>query len=115
MKKILILLFIPASLFAQVSTPKCTSVSVSSYSEFSSGDIAYLNNEAETNYPYATRMGNASSTYNCHDYAWNKSDGGGAYWMNTPGDDSYWTDGSYIEVPEKQAPYATKVSYASDD
>lgn len=45
-------------------------------------------------YPNATEQGTATttSTYNCHSYAWNMSEGGPTCWINTPGDDTYWTD-----------------------
>ncbi|MBO9561697.1 MAG: T9SS type A sorting domain-containing protein [Niastella sp.] len=112
---ILCLLTIPALTFAQAYTPKCSYVSVFTQTEFTPSEIAYYNSAYTSAYPSATLIGNASTTYNCHNYAWNKSDGGGTYWMNTPGDDTYWTDGSYVEVSQHATPYATKVSYASDD
>lgn len=34
--------------------------------------------------------------------------------MNSPNDDKYWTDGSYVQTNQSD-PKATKVSYASDD
>lgn len=67
-----------------------------------------------TAYPRAIYRGEATTTYNCHAYAWSVSGGGEKYWMNSPNDDKYWTDGSYIQTNEAD-PKATKVSYASDD
>jgi hypothetical protein len=71
---------------------------------------------AQSQYPNATIVDNASSTYNCHGYAWHSSNGGTRYWINTPGDDTYWNDGSYVQLSSPApAPLATKVSYSSDD
>lgn len=107
--------FIPCAIYAQVYTPKCTYITAYSISEFTPSEIAYLNNQATSSYPNATFLANASATYNCHNYAWNKSDGGSTYWIDSPGDDTYWTDGSYVEVSDKALPYATKVSYPNGD
>lgn len=116
MNKIFILcLLLPAFSYTQVATPKCTSVSVFTPAALTPSDVAYYSSYVASTYPSATKLADATSSYNCHNYAWNQSDGGPAYWMNTPGDDSYWTDGSYVEVTDHAAPYATKVSYASDD
>lgn len=38
--------------------------------ELSSSQIVAANNYVATNYPNATRLTDASSTYNCHGYAW---------------------------------------------
>lgn len=43
----------------------------------------------------ATRVGDASRTYNCHAYAWRVSEGGSKVWINSPGDDYYWSDENY--------------------
>lgn len=68
-------------------------------------------------YPAATEQGTATttSTYNCHSYAWNKSEGGPTCWIgyySSSEEDVYWTDQSYIETTEQ---YASKISYYMDD
>jgi hypothetical protein len=73
-------------------------------------------------YPYATEQGTATttSTYNCHSYAWNLSEGGPQAWIGLAGydpdpnvvEDVYWTDYSYIETTEA---YASKISYYADN
>jgi len=68
-------------------------------------------------YPNATEQGTATttSTYNCHSYAWNMSEGGPTCWIGyyyTSDEDIYWTDYSYIETTE---PNASKISYYADD
>lgn len=65
-------------------------------------------------YPRAIYLGEATTTYNCHAYAWSVSEGGEKCWMNTPNDDIYMTDGSYIQT-NRYDPKATKVSYGDDD
>ncbi|MFT3825761.1 MAG: hypothetical protein QM731_17710 [Chitinophagaceae bacterium] len=116
MKQLLLFFFfIPCIVDAQVYTPKCSYVTGYTISEFTPSEIAYVNYVATSNYPNATMLANASATYNCHNYAWNQSDGGSTYWIDSPGDDTYWTDGSYVEVTDNALPYATKVSYPSGD
>jgi hypothetical protein len=69
-------------------------------------------------YPQATEINapSATTTYNCHSYAWNKSEGGPtcavAYYADATNESIYWTDYSYIETTE---PYTSKISYTSDD
>ncbi|NJO00387.1 MAG: T9SS type A sorting domain-containing protein [Bacteroidia bacterium] len=100
---------------ATVYTPKGTAVPALRFSEFNSVQIANVNSAAAAQFPNAQRIANASATYNCHGYAWYLSESpiSPRYWINTPGDDTYWNDGSYIRVCN--ASEGTKISYASDD
>jgi hypothetical protein len=101
---------------AQPKTPKCTSIlNYYTIAEQSPAWIAATNASVQSQYPNATLIGNSSTTYNCHAYAWHMSNGGSTYWIDTPSDNTYWDDGSYVEVSAAAAPIATKVSYASDD
>ena len=64
-------------------------------------------------YDGATLLGTPDYRYNCHAYAWHMEDHPNAApvwmgWQTTTAEDIYWTDGSYVEVPEA---IATKVSY----
>ena len=124
-----------ATTFAQVKTPNGTSVD---YKIFTAGNIALLESQA-ANWLSArgwtdsvTRIVPATGEYNCHSYAWYKSEGGsGNYWVNaflnsdidkfnpyyyysqcpTPKNiTKYWDDDSYIKVSEN---VATKVWYGS--
>lgn len=73
--------------------------------------MEYLTELLRTNYNGAILVGSPSYQYNCHAYAWHVSEGGEKVWIGFDGskaEDIYWTDGSYIEVPESKA---TKVSY----
>ena len=57
--------------------------------------------------------GEATNQYNCHAYAWYCSEGYSYVWINTPGDDAFWNDGSFVltTTPDENS----KVSFASDD
>lgn len=97
-----------------IQTPKGTNVYV--FYSGPDGDQEWKNEAADwvhQHYPQAIVLADASMLYNCHSYAWNISEGGPVYWMNTPEDDKYWNDGSYIEVPD--AAKGEKVSYPYDD
>ncbi len=99
---------------ATIYTPNNTPVTVLILNEMTATQIANTNATAVSYYPYATIISDASAKYNCHAYAWYLTECSGCikYWMNTPNDDKYWQDSSYIEVPESQA---QKISYADDD
>lgn len=80
-----------------VTTPKGSAVPVivTTY-ELSSAKITEYNRYVATRYPRAVRETNASRRYNCHSYAWYSQSTSNTRWMNSPGDDRYWTDGSYL-------------------
>lgn len=83
-----------------VYTPKGSAVPVTVMTwEFSGSTIAAGNAEIEAAYPNAVRETNTSRRYNCHSYAWYSLSTSNDKWMNTPGDDKYWQDGSYIPAP----------------
>jgi len=118
MKRILLflLLTLQVTVLLAQTTPNCTSVApyALTRTELTPAQITQLNNDAAAQYPNATRLANASATYNCHFYAWNMTQGGPTVWINTPGDDQYWLDGSYVQTTNTAA-FPAKVSYASDD
>ncbi|MFM7429635.1 MAG: hypothetical protein ACKO1F_07015, partial [Flammeovirgaceae bacterium] len=119
--KIFFLVVFPLLGFAQtqttVFTPKGSAVpDTYIIPEFSSSQITAGNNYVATNYPNATRLTDASATYNCHGYAWHISEGGNNVWIGyytVTAEDIYWNDGSYVEVCSQTFP--AKVSYASDN
>ncbi|WP_326550521.1 hypothetical protein [Micromonospora sp. NBC_01813] len=103
--------------YSTVYTPNGSAVTVITMtSELTSAQIASYNSYVATNYPSASRERNASRKYNCHSYAWYSTSTANDRWMNSPGDDQYWLDGSYTRW---QIPYIwfsnMKLSYASDD
>ena len=128
MKKNIILFVMPlvfgyesfAQTYSPVNTPKCSTADAYIRSELSPALIASFNADAAAQFPNATILDNSSTTYNCHGYAWHKSDGGSTRWIgyySSSEEDIYWGDGSYVQVGVYNipAPIATKVSYASDD
>ncbi|MCQ2238032.1 MAG: hypothetical protein MJZ73_02210 [Bacteroidaceae bacterium] len=63
--------------------------------------------------PNAICLSEATSTYNCHSYAWNMSEGGVTCWLNQfPDLHKYWDDNSYVETT---AQYGTKVFFPNGD
>jgi tetratricopeptide (TPR) repeat protein len=84
--------------------------------EMSPSEIAALNKWATNTYPNAILISNASSTYNCHGYAWYVSEGGSPVWIgyNTfTAEDIYWQDNSYVE--QSSETNGLKVSYLPDN
>lgn len=119
MKKILIFIILAFAvkanyLCSQIYTPKGHYVTVLTNSEYPSGTITNLTNDFQSTYPNAEILQPASNRYNCHSYAWYRSEGGtGYYWLNqSPDLHWYWDDGSYIETTQQ---YAEKVFYYDGD
>lgn len=101
--------------FGQVYTPQGSLVTVVDRGEqLTAAQKEALKQEWTITYPRAFYWGEATTTYNCHAYAWSVSEGGKKYWMNTPNDDIYMTDGSYV-ITDQYDPKARKVSYGNDD
>lgn len=95
-------------------TPNGSTVEAFMNYEMSSQEITYYTNLYRNTYPQAEVLANASSTYNCHSYAWNLSEGGSTIcWLNqTPDLHKYWDDYSYFETTESNA---EKIFYYSGD
>jgi hypothetical protein len=86
------------------------------FTELTQAQIASQNSYVSQAYPNATKLSDASATYNCHAYAWYTSEGGSNVWIGattSTAEDVFWTDGSYIENGNQI--YPAKVSYASDN
>ena len=76
--------------------------------------------EVSTNYPQATELNphSATTSYNCHAYAWHISQQGDIVWIGyysgqEDDEDIYWTDGSYIRLNSESG--ADKISYYQDN
>ena len=102
-----------------ISTPKSSNVYAHTRPEIlDDQDKIDLSAEMVRDYPNATEQNapSATTTYNCHSFAWNMSEGGPtctvAYYAGDTNESIYWTDNSYIETTE---PYASKISYNADD
>ncbi|MBV9791948.1 MAG: hypothetical protein JOZ51_27425, partial [Chloroflexi bacterium] len=103
--------------YTTVYTPYSSAVTaIAMTTELTSSQISSANSYVASVYPQAVRETNASRKYNCHSYAWHNQSTSNSIWINTPGDDTYWTDGSYTRW---QIPYRwfdnMKVSYVNDD
>lgn len=66
-----------------IKTPNNSNIEVFYRSEMPITQIAEIDAYIRTNYPAAALLRSASTTYNCHSYAWNLSEGGTVTaWMN---------------------------------
>ena len=65
-------------------------------------------------FPHAIYLGEATSIYNCHGYAWVMSDGGYPCNVEEHSKNLFITDGSYVETTSSDVK-ATKVSYVGGD
>ncbi|WP_328996638.1 hypothetical protein OG394_18505 [Kribbella sp. NBC_01245] len=109
------LVFGPTDTSVTVRTPRGTAVpAIQMTYELSSAQITSNNNWVANNYPNATRETNSSRKYNCHSYAWHNQSTSNNIWINSPGDDKYWTDGSY-RPNANVGQGGRKVSYRNDD
>lgn len=62
-------------------------------------DVNAVNTYFTSRYPNAVMISSATTSYNCHSYAWNMSEGGPTCWLNANDGLAYhWADGSYIET-----------------
>lgn len=104
-----------------VYTPRGTRVSaIRRTFELSTMEIKAINDYVRTRYPGATPETDPSRKYNCHSYAWHSQSASNNIWINSPGDDQYWNDGSYklittndgsiLPIPSA-IPNGSKVSY----
>lgn len=113
-----ILLSLLTSAYAQSITiyTKCgTPVTGLCFNEMTDIEIAEINADRTSRYPNATLLGNASTRYNCHSYAWNMTDGGITCWINSTDNnlDKYLKNDYY--APTTSASAAIKVFYQNSD
>lgn len=98
------------------STPNGTRVDMLCHWDFeffSPEQIVAINRDYRDAYPGAIQFRDASCSYNCHSYAWWwASSADNHAWMNSPNDDKYWNDGSYIPANWNNG---TKISYENGD
>lgn len=87
------------------------------FEEYTSAQKAAIKEDCIKRYPRAVYWGEATTTYNCHAYAWHITEGGENVWINQTnigGPSTYISDGSYIGTSQSD-PEATKVSYPNGD
>src|SRR6476659_623841 len=100
-KLYLILIFIVIWSNAQSQfTPNCTSISsyIVPTIPLTQSQINSINTQQQNQFPNVIKLEDPNSSYNCHNYAWVKRDGGSTFWLNSPGDDAFWNDNNYIQT-----------------
>ena len=87
-------------------------------SELCEQEISEINSYYQTTFPNAVFLASATSTYNCHSYAWNMQEGGTTCWINatisTTNDNlsKYWFGDYFVETV---AANADKIFYYESD
>jgi hypothetical protein len=96
-------------------TPNCTDISayVVYTAPLTQAQINSINASQQSQFPNVVKLAEPTSSYNCHNYAFVKSEGGSEFWLNTPGDDAFWNDQSYVSTTNT-AQANLKVSYQGD-
>ncbi|MCF8360913.1 MAG: hypothetical protein K9H26_19345 [Prolixibacteraceae bacterium] len=110
--------------YTTIKTPTNVTVEAIVYSEYSSGVLAQLEEDAadwiDDHDSDAERVAPASRTYNCHNYAWHNSDGGNRFWVNQynrynwPNISKYWS-GSSATYQQSSSVSTSKVFYSNGD
>lgn len=100
--------------FSQNYTPNCTQIYPIYPAPLTQAQINSINSQQQAQHPNVTKLEEPTYSYNCHNYAWVKRDGGATFWLNTPDDDSFWNDGSYTQVTANTDEAELRVSYAGD-
>ena len=90
------------------------SIDASIKTDMSPSELTSVQNYAATTYTSSVLISGSTYLYNCHSFAWNKSEQGPNCWIGLEtktAEDIYWnpTQGGYIEVPSEDQ--ASKVSY----
>lgn len=111
---------IAAQQMITIYTPKRNPVEAwIGFEEMSDSEKVALSIKYDTTYPHATELNppSATTSYNCHGYAWHMSEGGDPVVIGLTDpyeEDIYWTKGSYIETTSGD-PNVRKVSYFADN
>ncbi len=113
---LLLFLFITHNIIFAQSTPNGTDVSSevnNNVPVLTDDQIRAINRRQVLEFPNVVKVDEPTHTYNCHGYAWIKYDGGGDYWLNSPGDDLFWLDNSYVQTSNTTGE-GLRVSYQGD-
>ena len=113
-----------AETYTTVYTPNGTAVTGVILDEMSAGEMAEANDYQEEYYPYAYKIRDPTSRYNCHSYAWHSQSANNTVWINQNELRKYWQDGSYVAITTVTgdinaipyaAPVGSKVFYNNGD
>lgn len=84
--------------------------------ELTPNEIQILDSTYTTNFPNATFLDHSSTTYNCHSFAWNMTDGGTTCWINAGVNNSniskYWNSDYYVSCSSSST---VKIHYYNSD
>jgi hypothetical protein len=84
--------------------------------ELTANEVQILDSTYTTNFPNATFLDHSSTTYNCHSFAWNMTNGGTTCWINAGTNNSniskYWTGDYYVSCSSSSA---VKIHYYNSD
>ena len=100
---------------ATINTPNGTAITSGQYvlNELSATEKQEMKQVVLQNFSNVTILADPTAKYNCHDYAWVKSEGGVECWLEDEktganGINWYWQDGSYVRT---NPTYAEKIYY----
>ena len=81
-------------------TPNCTDISayIVYPAPLTQAQINSINASQQSQFPNVVKLAEPTYSYNCHNYAFVKSEGGSEFWLNSPGDDAFWNDQSYVST-----------------
>lgn len=117
MKKYIIffIIFVGITYINAQTTPNGTDIStyIVNYPPLTPAEIAWVHSQIDSLYPNVIKVDEPTSDYNCHNYAFVKSEGGSEFWLKTPGDDQFWLDGSFLRV-NNIGTENIKISYHGD-
>jgi hypothetical protein len=83
--------------------------------EMTRAEIASTNQYMRSVYPHAQILRNSSRRYNCHSFAWYSTSASNSIWLNDPGDNAFWEDGSYSPIRDSNVPLGARITYYADD
>lgn len=97
-----------------VYTPNGTAVPCSIRGELlSTADKTKIKNEIKAAYPNTIFLGEATTNYNCHSYAWYSQSTSNKVWMNSPAE--YLTDGSYTYIGSRPTAAGQRIFFANSN
>ncbi|GGK23789.1 hypothetical protein GCM10010124_15340 [Pilimelia terevasa] len=100
-----------------IRTPRGTEVPAQRQgSEMTDSEMRVVEREVARIFPQAVQESSPTRRYNCHSFAWYSQSPANDVWLDSPGDDAFWLDGSYRQWQSNQ-PFRSgmRVSWAYDD
>ncbi|GGJ80713.1 hypothetical protein GCM10010123_08290 [Pilimelia anulata] len=100
-----------------IRTPRGTGVTAQRQgSEMTESEMRYVQRQIDGQFPRAVQESSPTRRYNCHSFAWYSQSPTNDVWLDSPGDDAYWNDGSYRRWQTNQpAGDGMRVSWVYDD